>query len=219
MPEVIIADDHFTVRIGVELVVRELLGQYCRIDFAADGDTLLDKISAKKYDLMITDLNMPRENGFKLLSRALELQGDLKIIVLTVHQEVYYVKQCLVAGAYAYVHKSALDHELKEAIRSVSNNKKYISDLQKEQLVQSIISDKGVPEDRFSLLSEREKEAARLLLKGMGVLEVANTLAISQSTASTFKLRIFKKLAVNSIVELNTAALRFGFTTDESIQY
>lgn len=218
MPEIIIADDHFAVRIGVEMIVRELLGRQCLVDFANDGVSLLDKISSKKYDMVITDMNMPNESGLSLLSKMLAVQSDLKIIVLTVNQEEYFAKQCLITGAYAFVNKAALDSELKEAIRAVSNNRKYISDLQKDQLVQSILNGKAA-EDPFNLLSEREKEIALLFLKGMGVLEVANTLALSQSTASTFKARIFKKLDVRSIVELNNVARKFGFITDESIQY
>jgi len=218
MREILIADDHFTVRLGVEMVVRELIGRNTRIDFASNGKEMLQKIGEKRYDLLISDLSMPHESGPALITKALAIQSDLRIIILTVYNEENFIKHCLMAGAYAYVNKASYEEELKEAILASFYNKKYISEHQKDQLLRSVLDGKEVS-NPFGLLSGREREIALLLLKGHGVLEIANTLAINPSTASTFKGRIFRKLSVHSIIELNKAALRFGFIDDEYSSY
>lgn len=218
MRYIMIADDHFPVRVGVELIVREVAGQDCNISFAENGNDLLSKIVEKKYDLLITDLNMPLVSGANLINQALLLQSDLKIIILTVNENPALARQFIKAGAYAFISKSSFEKDLKNAISFAHHNKKYITENQKEQFLDSILTGKD-DKNPFLTLSYREREIATLLLKGMGMLEVGLALAIKATTASTIKGRLFKKLDIKNVIELYDLAQKFDFIDAESKLY
>jgi DNA-binding NarL/FixJ family response regulator len=218
MRDIMIADDHFPVRVGVELIVREVAGQDCNISFAENGNDLLSKIVEKKYDLLITDLNMPLVSGANLINQALLLQSDLKIIILTVNENPALARQFIKAGAYAFISKSSFEKDLKNAISFAHHNKKYITENQKEQFLDSILTGKD-DKNPFLTLSYREREIATLLLKGMGMLEVGLALAIKATTASTIKGRLFKKLDIKNVIELYDLAQKFDFIDAESKLY
>lgn len=216
MIEVLIADDHSVARVGLELLTKGALGNDTTIDFAISSIEVLAKLGEKKYDLLITDLAMPGNMSLSIVSAALNIQPDLKVIVITAGSEEYLAANCLEQGAYAFINKSLPDKTLKEVIRQVSSGQKYLSPEQKESLLLFFLNGKnGVKQ--FQQLSEREKDVARFLLKGTGILEIANILQISSSTVSTLKLRVFKKLKVNSVVELSHVAQESGIMKDSEI--
>lgn len=202
MVKVLIADDHSVARMGLELLTKGALGNDTSIDLAASSIDVLAKLGEKKYDILITDLAMPGDTGLFIVSAALNMQPDLKIVVVTAGSEEYLVAHCLEQGAYAFVNKSLPDNKLKEVIWQVSSGQKYLSPEQKEFMSIFFMNSKsGIKQ--FQQLSKREKDVVRLLLKGNGILEIANILQIGSSTASTLKLRAFKKLKVNSVIELS----------------
>jgi two-component system invasion response regulator UvrY len=216
MTEVLIADDHSVVRVGLELLTISTLGNDTIIHFANSSTEVLKKLGERTYDILITDLAMPGNMSLSIVSAALAIQQDLKVIVITAGSEEYLVAHCLQQGAYAFVNKSLPDKTLKEVIKQVSIGKKYLSPEQKEKLVDFIMTDKnGIK--LFQQLSGREKEVARLLLKGIGILEIAGALNVSSSTISTLKLRIFNKLKVNSVMELSRVAYDSGIIKDNEI--
>jgi two-component system, NarL family, invasion response regulator UvrY len=216
MTEVLIADDHSVARVGLELLTISALGNDTIIQFANSSIEVLNKLGERTYDMLITDLAMPGNMSLSIVSAALAIQPDLKVIVITAGSEDYLVAHCLQQGAYAFVNKSLPDKTLKEVIKHVSIGKKYLSPEQKERLVDFIMTDKnGIK--LFQQLSAREKEVARLLLKGTGILEIAGFLNVSSSTISTLKLRIFNKLKVNSVMELSRVAYESGIIKDNEI--
>lgn len=219
MKKILIADDHFAVRLGIELMVNDILHGDCTIDFARDSMEVLEKVKNYQYDMLITDLNMPgNQRGPALVEHIVATNAKIRVIVLTVDSELYFAELCFQAGARAFIEKSAPDTELRKAILTVIENHHYISDQQKDIFTQKLLS-RGNTAGEIHQLSKRELEMARLLLKGFGVLEVANAMKISISTASTFKSRIFKKLRVGSIIELSRVASQMGFGNEESRLY
>lgn len=216
MIKVLIADDHSIARTGLELLTQSALGNDTMIDFATSSTEVISKLGEKKYDLLITDLAMPGNMSLSIVSATLNIQQNLKVIVITAASEGHLAAHCLEQGAYAYVNKNFPDKRLKEAIRQVGSGQKYLSQEQKENLVPFFLDGKnGVK--KFQQLSEREKDVARFLLKGNGVLEIANALHVTSSTVSTLKLRVFKKLKVNSVVELSHVAQESGIVMDSEI--
>lgn len=216
MTEVLIADDHSVARVGLELLTKGVLGNDAAIDFANSSIEVLAKLEQKRYDILITDLAMPGNMSLSIVGATLTIQKDLKVIVITAGSEEYLAAHCLEQGAYAFVNKSSPDKMLKEVIRQVSSGQKYLSQEQKDNLVLFFLNGKkGIKQ--FQQLSEREKDVVRLLLKGTGILEIANALNVSSSTVSTLKLRIFKKLKVNSVVELSHSAMESGIMKGNEI--
>lgn len=216
--KLIIADDHVVVRTGLEMLAQNAVNGSSTIEQASTGDQVLNKLQASEYDVLIMDMNMPGLNGLQLLEKVMQLQPTLHVLVVSVNSEDFFAAKCFQLGALGFVPKKSEDEELRKAIESVVAGKRYITETQRNKITRDFFREEQTG-NLFQSLSSRELDVTLLLLKGKGVLEVANALSISPSTASTFKGRIFKKLGVSSLLELDQLARRFGFIDDASTQH
>lgn len=204
MKKFLIADDHFTVRIGLEMLIKDIPGIDNSFDHAVSGEDLISKLEASQYDILITDMQMPGPSGLFLLEKALKIQPALHVLVLSVNPEEVFAAKCLQLGARGFISKTANDDELTQAIKEIMAGNKYMSD----KMLQHMLTESG-QQNPFTALSPRELDVATLLLKGFGVLEAANSLGINNSTASTFKGNIFRKLGISSLIELEQLSKNF----------
>jgi len=209
---VLIADDHFPVRFGLELLTKETLGANTKIDFAIDFLGILDKIKERTYDLLISDIMMPGMDCMSMMQEALTLQPNLKILFVSVNPKEIFALRYMNAGAYGYVCKSDSDEELKKAIRNIYLGKRYYPEGVLENRTMMVKGKKV--NSLFDLLSQREFAVMMQLLEGKGIIEIANTLQLSPSTASTYRGRIFEKLKVKSLIELSNMAREHKFSLD-----
>lgn len=215
MKNILIADDHSIVRLGIKILVQDILGS-CNIDFADNAEDVLYMLKDRKYDLLITDVNMPKAEGVVSMGRILHVQPDLKILVISVNPENIFAKRYLKAGVYGYVQKSNSDDNIKNAIRVISLGKRYFSPELMQQLSENYLGE--APDNPFDKLSDREFEVAMLLLRGHGLNEVANALKLHTSTASTHKIRLFEKLGITNVVELVSMATVYHIVEDSKIK-
>ncbi|WP_254561109.1 response regulator [Dyadobacter diqingensis] len=215
MHKILIADDHILVRLGMELVVKEVLGSSVMVDFASDGRELYEKLASKEYDILISDLNMPGMEGLGMVANALKIQDKLRILLVSVNPETIFAHRYLKAGAFGYIQKGNSDEELKRAIYDISIGRRYVTSGQAEQFTNAFLND--IPSNPFDTLSAREFEVALLLLKGNGVLEVSTALSINSSTASTYRGRVFEKLAIKNVIELSQLARRYRVVGDDTM--
>jgi two-component system invasion response regulator UvrY len=209
MSDILIADDHSAVRLGLALLTRKAIGESCNIDFAQSGQEVLQRLQEKNYHMLLSDLVMPDQLGIALIGQALELQPDVRIVIISAAAEQDMASRCIQAGASAYINKGVPDEAFIETIGSVyqgHNIRKRKSPATNEDL------------KSFDELSPREREVILLLLQGKGVLEIANSLSISASAASTLKGRAFNKLNVQSVIELNRLAYHQGLHSDGESQ-
>jgi two-component system, NarL family, invasion response regulator UvrY len=218
MMRILIADDHFTVRTGLEMMVKDIQGDACLTEQAHSGDEVLFKLQAAPYDMLILDMNMPGPSGFQLLAKVLQVQRHLRVLVVSMNSEDFFSLKCFQLGAHGFIAKNASDEELRKAIEAVMNRKSYISKFLTNEIVNNL-SYQTIDVNPLKSLSARELDVTMLLLKGKGVLEISNTLSITSSTASTFKGRIFRKLGVTSLLELGQLARRSGLIDDNPIQH
>jgi two-component system invasion response regulator UvrY len=209
---ILIADDHQVVRKGLQLVVKEVLGFSTNVEFAGNGMEVIKKLKATKFDMLLTDLNMPETDALGLITDALSVSPELKILVITVKPDKIFATRFFKAGVMGYVNKSEPDEVIADAIRVISSGKRYVSQAQVEMFTNTVIN--NVAESPFDKLSNREFEVTMLLLKGFGAIEVANALSISASTASTFRCRVFEKLEVKNLIELNHLAQQHQVLAD-----
>ncbi|WEK37683.1 MAG: response regulator [Candidatus Pseudobacter hemicellulosilyticus] len=209
MLNILIADDHLSVRLGMRLLVEDTLGK-CAVDFAGNGTELIKALRTNSYHMLITDMNMPQADMLQLVPAALSIQPQLRILVISVNPESIFAKHLLAAGAFGYLQKDAPEPDIVAAIRNISNGKKYLSSSQLDNLDQllSPVADNSP----FSRLSGREMEVVLLLLKGKGPLEISAALSVSASTASSFKARVFEKLGVSNVIDLNWLAQMHGLS-------
>ena len=195
-----IADDHYVVRMATAIILEGTHPEFI-IDHAESFPEVLEKITEKKYDLLVLDLEMPGSTFEHMIKDIRKLSGDTKILIFTSHKESQAVSY-LAAGANGFLNKSSKDTKIIEAVNSIFTLGYYYP----QALLHEVINNDFNPSNKvlrpLDLLSEREAEIYHRLVDGHGILEISNILNIHMSTVSTHKLRIFKKLNVNSIAEL-----------------
>ena len=199
MIKIIIADDHPIVRAGMKQVISED-SDLMVADEANDGRKLLSKIREEDFDVVILDITMPHMDGLDVLKQLKIEKPKLPVIVLSIHPEDQYALRVLKAGASGYVTKASAPDELINAIRKVCRGGKYISPSVAERLVFQLDSDFG--EMPHEILSDREYQVLCLLASGKTVTEIADELALSVKTVSTYRARILEKMDMKNNAEL-----------------
>ena len=201
MLNILIADAHEIVRVGTTLLVKEIFSTAI-VEQTDDFNKALQLLDKKKYDLLILDVNIPGGDTFDMIGLARLRQKDVPILVFSSYDEQLYSLRFLEEGANGYISKNASSHMIKKAIKTVLDKKDYVSNEVQEQLLNIFKDKKGKQSSELALLSNREIEIVRLLIRGVGTKETGQILNLRKNTISTYKARIFKKLQVNNVIEL-----------------
>lgn len=197
--KIIIADDHALVRNALTFMLNaqpdmEVVGD------AADGNEVFMKLENTQADLVLMDISMPPgENGLQTTRRIKETHPEIKVIVLTMHDEESYVKEALAAGADGFILKSTTDDILLDGIRQVHANHRYYSGYTSDRLDEL---DTFEGDSLYDSLSKREKEVLPLVALGYNNRDIAEKLYISVKTVEVHKANIRKKLKVDSYADL-----------------
>jgi len=206
--KVLIADDHQLFREGIST----LLSTSEKIDVIAqaeDGAETFDKVKQYKPDVVLLDIAMPKMNGIEACKKIKKSFPDVKIITVSMHSDKQYVKGVLEAGADGYLLKNCTLRQLTDAIQSVHDGKKYLS----QDITDMVISGYLTPsssDDEYASLSEREKEIFLLLAEGESTKEIADKLFISVKTVGTHKQNIFEKMGLKTNADVVKYALKKG---------
>jgi len=206
MKRILIADDHFIVRTGLTFLLKEEF-MHVEIDECRDGDSVWKKIQANEYDLAILDISMPSTDSFSLLKNIFTLKPDQKILILTMSSEDVYAKKYLHLGVKGFINKEADPSEIRRAIVSTLNNRRYLSSRMQEVLTQEVLE--GKTQNPFETLSIRELEIMNHLVEGKNVSEIAGILSVHISTISTHKAKLMQKLGVSNVVDLSKIVQMF----------
>lgn len=205
MKKFLLIDDHAIVRSGIKFW---LSAEYksAEIDEAENGKQAEQMVDNNDYDLMLLDIHMPDTNSFDLLKNIIAKRPDSKVLIFSMNSEGMYAKRFLKAGAVGFVSKDAPIEEFKKAVDQTLNNKKYFS----EHFIETILNEKVGEENPFLKLSDREFEITSLLLEGKALGEISQSLNIHNSTTGTYKARIFEKLKVENVFQLNELAVLYN---------
>ena len=208
MKRILIADDHNIVRTGLNVLIKtEYLN--AQVDECSDGNCAWEKIQSTQYDLFVMDINMPATDSVNLLKNIFTLQPQLKVLILSMSSEEIYARKYLQLGALGFINKDSDAMEIRKAITSVMNNRKYMSSKLQEIITRDAFEGASASKS-FENLSARELEVMSHLVEGRHVSEIAEILSIHISTASTHKANILQKLKVNNVIELTTLVKRFN---------
>jgi DNA-binding NarL/FixJ family response regulator len=200
MISVLLADDHEIVRAGLKRVLEEA-GDIKVITEAADGSEALRKFKTVQPDVAIVDISMPAMDGIDTCKQIIASCPDAKVLILTMHPEEQYALRLFKAGALGYITKGSSTRELHEAVRSVSNGRKFLFQKGKDTILTQLLDRRGQITP-LEILSDRELQVLRLLTRGDKMREIAATLNLSIKTVETYRARLIKKLDLRNNTDL-----------------
>lgn len=203
---IMIADDHSMIREGLKNLL-ELDGDIEVIAEAVDGDDCLKKLETIKPEVLLLDINMPKKNGLEVLQALKARRSKLKVLVLTVHNEIEYLMKAVDIGVNGYILKDSESAELKKAIFTITQGETYIQPSLIPALNSKMI-ERNQDEEKIDVLTRRELEVLKLLAVGMYNKEVAEKLNISERTVKNHVSNIFKKLEVTDRTQAAVFAIR-----------
>lgn len=204
--KIMIADDHSMIREGLKNLL-ELDGDIQVISEAVDGEDCLDKLQVVKPDVLLLDINMPKKNGLEVLKTLKARRSKLKVLVLTVHNEIEYLMKAVDIGVNGYVLKDSESAELKKAIFTVADGETYIQPSLIPALNAKMI-ETNKDAEKIKSLTKRELDVLKLLAVGMFNKEVGKRLEISERTVKNHVSNIFKKLEVTDRTQAAVFAIR-----------
>lgn len=208
--QVFIVDDHHLMIEGL----KSLLEDEKDIEFVAGAPSLkatLQLLEKTHVDVILMDINIPETNGIEATSQIKELYPYVKIVALTMHDDISIITRMLEAGALGYVLKRTQMNEVVEAIRVVHKKGRYLS-LNTQHVIMdnlSCASDlSGSKENNKSILSSREAEVLNLIAQEYSNEQIAEKLFISERTVEAHRRNIFIKTQTKSIVGLIKYAIQ-----------
>lgn len=202
---ILIADDHPIVRAGL----REIIARERDMSIAAEAQTsqeVFEALARQAADVLILDVMMPGRGGMEVVKLLRQERPELPVLILSVFPEDQLAVRALRAGAAGYLTKDSATAELVGAIRKVVGGGKYVSPSVAEKLARELSGGTAgqAPHDK---LSDREYQILRMIVKGKTVSDIAEELALSVKTISTYRTRMMEKLNVRTTADLVRYAL------------
>jgi DNA-binding NarL/FixJ family response regulator len=208
---VLLADDHALVRRGLRMVLDaepdlEVIAE------AGDGAEAIERGLAPEVDLVVLDISMPRMTGMQAARELHRRRPELRILMLSMHQNERYLYESLKAGASGYVLKSVVDRDLVEACRAAMRGEKYLYPGAMTPLIRELLDSArdDLPSLREDRLTPRETEIVKLIAESYSTKQIAETLVISEKTVDRHRTNILEKLGMHDRVELVRYAIRRG---------
>jgi len=200
---ILIADDHPVVRRGLRDIVASE-EDMAVVGEARTGDEALELARELEWDVAVLDYSMPGCNGAELVREVKRHHPERPVLVLSILPEEVHAGQVFKAGGAGYINKASANEDLTGAIRKVVNGGKYVSAAFAEKLATELAD--GGEKPPHELLSDREYRVMWLIASGRQINQIAEEMALSPSTISTYRARILRKLALSN----NAALVRYA---------
>lgn len=204
---VMIADDHLMVREGIKQIL-ELDGDIKVVAEASNGKECINLLDETKVDILLLDINMPEMNGLKVLQYLKDKKKKVKVLILTIHNEVEYLLKASDIGVNGYILKDSDSTVLKKAILSIVNGESYIQPDLRPLLKKRLSERESSINENDDNLTKREIEVLKLLAEGLFNKEIAYTLSISEKTVKNHISNIFKKINVSDRTQAAVYAIK-----------
>lgn len=203
---VMITDDHSMIREGLKQLL-EFDGSIEVVGEASNGVECLEKLSECKPEVLLLDINMPEKNGIEVLEQMKAEDSEVKVLILTVHNEMDYLMKAVDIGVDGYILKDSESSELKKAIRTVRDGESYIQPSMIPALNNQLLN-RDTDKDKISMLTNRELEVLVQVANGMFNKEIATNLNISERTVKNHISNIFKKIDVSDRTQAAVFAIK-----------
>ena len=206
MVKIMLVDDHDLVRTGLRRLLEDNAA-FSIVAEAANGEDSISLTKVHQPDVVLMDLKMPGMGGLEATRKLKHLHPEVRIIIVTMIDDIMFPQRLLRAGASGYLTKGAKIDEITKAIREVMANRRYISPDLAQRMATVELDDGRSP---FEDLSERELQVLMLLMDGQRVSDISDELCLSPKTISTYRYRLYDKLSVKNDIELTCLALEHG---------
>lgn len=202
---IVIIDDHPMMRDGLTMRITAQPGwEVCGV--AATEDEGFAVIVEQSPGLVLVDISLKSGNGIELIKRVRTRNPSVKFLAISAYQESLYAERALRAGAFGYLNKQDTNEKLIEAIRTVLQSKRFLSEELKTRLVTSALGNTPVEQDPMERLSDREQEIFRLIGEGLTTGAIAEQLFLSTHTIDTHREHLKRKLNIGTAAELSRMA-------------
>lgn len=212
---VLIADDHAILRSGLRMLI-DAQTDMVVVGEAQDGNEAVAITLKTSPDVVILDVTMPERGGLQAIHDVLKRSPGTRILLLTMHEEVAYLRTALASGASGYVLKKSVDADLLSAIRAVYKGRTYIDSELASELIEHTLPQHSRSGSKTSeVLSERELQVLKLVAEGFSSREIAQQIFVSVKTIETYRSRFAEKLGLHSRADIVRYALEIGLLTTE----
>jgi DNA-binding NarL/FixJ family response regulator len=208
MIRVLIADDHVVVAEGLRHLL-ETYGDIEVIGSVENGRAAITRSLESQPDVVVMDSTMPEMNGIEATQVIRARSPATRILVLSVNSDPMCIARALRAGASGYVPKSFAGREVVDAIRAVSQGRRYIPAPLMEEVLEQLASESPV-ENPLAVLSTRERQVMRMIAEGKSVADIGQSLSLSPRTIETYRARVMEKLGVHDVPGLVKLAILHG---------
>ena len=203
-----VVDDQLLFRKGFISLLKEF-PEFDVVFDVSNGEELLDQLKTKKVDLVLLDLEMPKMDGFETTEQLQKAYKDLKIIILTTHNEESFIHHLISKGACGFILKDQDIETIVDAIYAVIETGYYFNDRVSRALVKGLIESKMVrPSFSMAYLSDREIEVIKLISKEATAKEISEKLHISIRTVEGHRERILQKIKAKNSVGIAMYAIK-----------
>ena len=207
---ILVADDHAMVRRGLKLVL-DAEPDLAVVAEAGDGAEALHLAAEQPIDLAVLDVAMPRMTGLQAAAELSRRRPELRLLMISMHDNEQYLYEALKAGASGYVLKSAADRDLVEACRAAMRGEPFLYPAAVTALVRDYLSNARVSDDLHGTpLTPRELEVLKLIAEAHTSDQIALELGVARRTVDRHRENILGKLGMRDRVELTRYAIRRG---------
>jgi len=206
---IFIVDDHPLMRKGMAMTLQSEL-EFNVVGQAETAEEALQQIPGLNPDVAVIDISLPGMNGIELIKNLVNHQPDLKILVVSRHDEELYAERAIRAGAKGYLMKLEAGDALVSAVRQILNGQLFLSPEVGNQMIMKMAGNKGtLSSDPLELLSDRELEVFELTGRGESTKEIAEKLHVSIKTVESYRARIKEKMDLKSANDLLRRAVQW----------
>ena len=213
---VLVVDDHAVVREGIRHVLSEGAG-FAVVGEAQNGTEAVACAAELRPNVVVLDISMPGGSGLHAVSEILERVSGVRVLMLSVHEDVEYMIESVRAGAHGYLRKDSTPAELREAIRALHSGQTYFSPALADQMAEALRKGKEarekVPARATDVLTAREREILVHIAQGKTNKEIGAELGISARTVEAHRDSLMRKLGIRTVAGLTRLALEQGLLT------
>ncbi len=214
---IVLADDHVLIRHGIKIILSddpniEIAGE------VGDGDELLNTLQHTVVDLLILDISMPGVSGIELTEVLKKRYPQLKILVLTMHKSIRFLRRAIAAGADGYLVKTDTEQEIVSAIRKIRDGKTFISPCLEDEFAEDMLKTYRNPSSAqtYKGLTKREKQILGLVVEGLTSKQMASQLNLSPRTVDHHRASLLRKFEMKNSVDLVNFAIKNGYVSMEN---